>query len=266
MRERANAWRERIALACARLRASNDLPDLLSRIGQHYTDIARRRGATLLIELDPALAPDLEGPYASLGRVVCLLMDRAFAVSRRAQVALQVDVVGDDPDGQLVHITVADQGSTIDTGCPRLEAATVLLASLGGVLHQECDPERGTRVIVEVSLTLPRMPPRIDVETLRSTLGGAQPLREVISALDRSLTRDLAELDVLLGQPGIADLQAWLHRVSGALGMAEAVDLARKGLILERHLAEERDAGVDAAIQRFGEDAARVLDVLREHS
>jgi HPt (histidine-containing phosphotransfer) domain-containing protein len=246
--------------------ASTDLPELLTRVSQYYTSIERRRGGALRLELDPALAPDLAGPYAVLGDVLCLLLDRAFAVTDDACVALQVDVVGDTPDGQLVHITVADPGETLDDNCPRLDAAARRVASLDGVLHRECAADRGTRVIIEVTLTLPRHPPRIDIETLRTTLGGTHALREVISALDRSLSRDLAELDVLLGQPGIADLQAWLHRVSGALGMAEATDLARMGLTLERHLAEERDASIDAAIRRFGEDAARALQVLRKHA
>ncbi|SDF47954.1 hypothetical protein [Dyella sp. 333MFSha] len=245
--------------------ASADLPDLLTRVSHYYTGLARQRGGTLQLELDAALAPDLVGPYAALGDVLCLLLDRAFAVTVHAHVALQVDVVGDVPDGQLVHITVADPGETLDD-CPGLDTAARLIASLDGVLHRECAPDRGTRVIIEVTLTLPRHPPRIDIETLRTTLGGTHALREVISALDRSLSRDLSELDVLLAQPGIADLQAWLHRVSGALGMAEATDLARMGLTLERRLAEERDASVDAAIRRFGEDAAHALQVLRKHS
>lgn len=255
---------DRVALACARIRESRDLPALLTRIGQHYARIAQRQGRRLEIEVDPALAHDLVGPYTMLGRVLCLLLDRAFAVPGSVRVALQVDVVGDDPDGQLVHITVADTGNALEH-CPRLATAQAMVAALDGVLHIECAADRGTRIIVEITLTLPRVSPRIDIETLRTTLGGTSALREVISALDRSLSRDLIQLHLLLAQPGTADLQAWLHRVSGALGMAEATDLARMGLHLERRLAEERSPTVDAAIRRFGEDAACVLEVLRKH-
>lgn len=266
LRDRFDACRARIALAFARLGASNDLAELLARIGQHYIAAARRRGGVLEIELDPALAPDLRGPYAALGHLLCQLLDRAFAVKAGGRVALQVDVVGDNLDGQLVHVTVADEGVSIDPGGAPLDAAAALLGRLGGVLHQESDAERGTRIIVELTLTLPRQPPRIDIDALRTTLGGTHALREVIAALDRSLSHDLASLELLLRQPGVADLQAWLHRVSGALGMAEATDLARMGLVLERQLTDERDATLDAAIRRFGEDAARVLQVLREHT
>lgn len=266
LRARLDGYRARIALACARIDASLDLAELLARLGDYYTPLARRRGSRLDIELDPALAPDLRGPYAALGRLLCVLLDRALAVKANGRVGLQVDVVGDDPDGQLVHITVADEGATIDPGRSSVDAAATLLGALGGVLHQESDAERGTRIIVELTLTAPRQPPRIDIDALRTTLGGTRALREVIAALDRSLSQDLASLEVLLREPGTADLQAWLHRVSGALGMAEATDLARMGLVLERQLADERDPSLDAAIRRFGEDAARVLQVLREHT
>jgi hypothetical protein len=266
LRARLLAGYDRVALACARIRESRDLPALLSRIGQHYARIAQRQGSQLEIEVDPALAHDLVGPYATLGRVLCLLLDRAFAVPGSVRVALQVDVVGDDPDGQMVHITVADTGNALDEQCPCLAKANAMVAALDGVLHIECAADRGTRIIVEITLTLPRVPPRIDIETLRTTLGGTSALREVIAALDRSLSRDLIQLHLLLAQPGTADLQAWLHRVSGALGMAEATDLARMGLHLERRLAEERSPTLDAAIRRFGEDAACVLEVLRKHT
>lgn len=257
---------DRIALACARIGASRDLPGLLTRIGQHYGRIALRHGSELEIEVDPALAPDLVGPYAALGRVLCLLLDRAFALPGGARIALQVDVVGDDPDGQLVHITVADNGAVLDERCPCVATALAMVTAMDGVLHVECAADRGTRIIVEVTLTLPRAAPRIDIETLRDTLGGTPALREVIGALDRSLSRDLIQLHLLLAQPGTVELQAWLHRVSGALGMAEATDLARMGLHLERRLAEERSPTLDAAIRRFGEDAACVLGVLRKHA
>jgi HPt (histidine-containing phosphotransfer) domain-containing protein len=266
LRERLLEGYDRIALAWDRVRENRDLPALLTRIGQQYARIAQRKGIQLEIEVDPALAHDLVGPYAMLGRVLCLLLDRAFAVPGSVRVALQVDVVGDDSDGQLVHITVADTGNALDEHGSHLATAQAMVDALDGVLHRECAADRGTRIIVEITLTLPRVSPRIDIETLRDTLGGTSALREVIAALDRSLSRDLIQLHLLLAQPGTADLQAWLHRVSGALGMAEATDLARMGLHLERRLAEERSPTLDAAIRRFGEDAACVLQVLRNHT
>lgn len=83
-------------------------------------------------------------------------------------------------------------------------------------------------------------------------------------ALDRALSSDIADLDRLLEGEGITHLQAWLHRVSGALGMAEASELSRIGLALERELENGRRPHLDRAIRRFAEDAAGVFRVLRE--
>jgi HPt (histidine-containing phosphotransfer) domain-containing protein len=136
---------------------------------------------------------------------------------------------------------------------------------LGGALQVESALEIGTRVIVELTFYMPRRLPRVDIDALRSTLGGAAALSEVIVALDQALSRDLADLDGLLAKQGSDDLQAWLHRVSGVLGMAEASGLAQVGLHLERELAIRRNDATDAAVRAFGEDAAAVLGLLREH-
>jgi len=99
-------------------------------------------------------------------------------------------------------------------------------------------------------------------------IGGEQcddSLVNVIGALDQALSHDLAGLDGLLAQAGSEQLQAWLHRVSGVLGMAEATSLAQVGLVLERDLAGGRGETIDRAVRDFADDAAAVLALLREH-
>ena len=80
----------------------------------------------------------------------------------------------------------------------------------------------------------------------------------------RYANRDLADLERLLAEPGTNALQAWLHRVSGALGMAEATALSRVGLSLERELEKGRQPHLDTAIRRFADDARQVLVALHE--
>ncbi|SEN16208.1 hypothetical protein SAMN02800694_2960 [Luteibacter sp. UNCMF331Sha3.1] len=220
----------------------------------------------LELDIDPALAPDLSGPIVPLGDALRLLLDRSLT-RRTWRVALHVDVVGDDASSQIVHFTVADE-NTADTrdGDERLRAASAAIAPFGGTIHVESGGDIGSRAIVEVGFDLPRPAPRIDVASLRDTLGGDAALREVIAALDEALSRDLAGLDALLDAPGVSSLGAWLHRVSGALGMAEASELARIGLALERDLRRGRDAQLDRAIRRFARDASHVLETLREHA
>jgi len=87
----------------------------------------------------------------------------------------------------------------------------------------------------------------------------------VITSLDHALSRDLASLDGLLARAGSDHLQAWLHRVAGVLGMAEASGLAEVGLRLERDLATGRHEAIDRSVRDFGDDAAAILDLLREH-
>ena len=221
------------------------------------------QGAVFDMDVDPALVPELVGPVDALGSVLSLLLDRAFA-HHRVHVALHVDVVGDDIAGQLVHFTVAETPATHAQDEPRLREAVAIVAAIGGRLHTEQGADIGDRVIVELAFDLPHTPPCIDVDALRSALGGEAALREVVIALDRALSSDIADLDLLLEREGVAHLQAWLHRVSGALGMAEASELSRIGLALERELENGRRSHLDRAIRRFAEDAAGVFRVLRE--
>jgi len=249
----------------ARLRHCATLPELLAQLGRHYAREARARGMRLELEIDHALAPDLTGPIVPLGDALRLLLDRSL--SRRTwRIALHVDVVGDDTSSQILHVTVADEGVATTRDGERLRDASAAIASFGGMIHVESGGDIGSRAIVEIGFDLPRPAPRIDVASLRDTLGGDAALREVIAALDEALSRDLANLDTLLEAPGVSALRAWLHRVSGALGMAEASDLARIGLALERDLQRGRDAQRDRAIRRFARDASQVLATLREHA
>lgn len=236
---------------------------MLSRVAARYAAEARARRIAFEIEVDPALARDLAGPFVALFDVLCTLLDRAMAQGS-PYAALHVDVVGDDIVGQLVHFTVVAGCGPGHRDCSRLRAAEAIVASIGGLVHTEKTSDIGDRVIVELAFDLPRAPPRIDMKALCDTLGGEAALREVVIALDRALCSDLADLDVLLDGPGAGMLQAWLHRVSGALGMAEASELSRIGLALERELENGRRAHIDRAIRRFAEDATEVLRVLRE--
>jgi hypothetical protein len=251
--------------SASHIEAATSLPELLARLGRHYAPVARSRAIGLEFEVDPALAADATGPFAALARALALLLERSLEPGT-GHVALQVDVVGDDASTQIVHFTVADERTSELPDSARLDEATAIVTVLGGVVHQERAADIGSRVIVELAFELPRLPPRIDVAALRSTLGGDAALREVIVALDHALSRDLAGLDALLGSPGVTHLQAWLHRVSGALGMAEATELSCIGLELERDLTQGRSNHLDRAIRRFAEDAAEVLAALREHA
>jgi HPt (histidine-containing phosphotransfer) domain-containing protein len=254
-------------LAC-RFRArcpADDLPTLLAHLGRRYTPLARAHQTALELDVDPAVAPDLLGPMEELGWVLGVLLERAIDVAAGGYVALQVDLVGETRTSQTVHLTVADDGAPTTAKDPKFLMPGATIRHLGGALQVESAPEIGTRVIVELTFSMPRRLPRVDIDALRSTLGGAAALSEVIVALDQALSRDLADLDGLLAKQGSDDLQAWLHRVSGVLGMAEASGLAQVGLHLERELAIRRNEATDAAVRGFGEDAAAVLGLLREH-
>lgn len=255
----------RFIAARSRIVASATLPELFDRLGRCYGPEARMRGIRLEFELDPALAVNVPGPFAALAQALSLLLERSLDAATTC-VAFQVDVVGDDTNAQVVHFTVADQHMAEAPECVRLREARVILAALGGIVHREQGADIGRRVIVELALEKPRVPPRIDVDALRSTLGGEDALRQVIAALDRALISDLAGLDTLLDQTGAGQLQTWLHRVSGALGMAEATELSSIGLALERELLHGRSPHADRAIRRFADDAAQVLATLREHA
>jgi len=236
---------------------------VLAQIAAHYGAMAHAHGAVFDMEVDPALVQELVGPADALAEALSLLLDGAFRADAD-RVALHVDVVSDDIAGQVVHFTVAEERATCAPGDAHVREATAVVAALGGMLHTERCSDIGDRVIVELAFDLPHAPPCVDVDALRSALGGEAALREVVIALDRALSSDIADLDLLLQREGIAHLQAWLHRVSGALGMAEASELSRIGLALERELENGRRPRLDRAIRRFAEDAARVFRMLRE--
>jgi len=254
-----------LARRFSRRRPLDDLPALLVDLGRRYTPLARANETALELDVDPAVAPDLTGALDALGMILGGLLERAIDVAAGGYVALQVDLVGETPTSQTVHLTVADDGPPTALDDPKLLIAAASVEHLGGHLQVETGPEAGTRVIVELTFVMPRRLPHVDIDALRSTLGGHAALVEVIAALDLALSRDLAHLDDLLATDGIEALQAWLHRVSGVLGMAEASELAQVGLRLERDLGDGRNDAIDRAVSGFGEDAAAVLGVLRDH-
>ncbi|UPG84029.1 hypothetical protein L2Y94_11750 [Luteibacter aegosomatis] len=250
----------------ARVHRASSLPDLLRRIGRRFSPQARRMDTVLTLDVDPALAADLRGPFGPLGIVLARILDLALHRASEKKISMHVDVVGDDTSSQLVHFTVTvfgDDGPSSDAAM--LADAAPLLHALGGTLHDETDERRRRHLIVELEFSLPPRSIDIDVAALRKTLGGDEPLQHVVDALEGALKRDIHSLDALLAESGVAELQAWLHRVSGVLGMAEATELARTGLTLEHGLAHGRSEWLDNAVRRFGHDAGRVLDVLRAH-
>ncbi|NII53954.1 hypothetical protein [Luteibacter sp. SG786] len=236
---------------------------MLAQLAAHYGATAHAHGTVFDMEVDPALVPELVGPSHALANALSLLLDRAFGADA-GRVALHVDVVSDDIAGQVVHFTVAEERATCEPNDANVREAATIVAAVGGTVHTEQCSDIGDRVIVELAFDLPHTPPCVDVDALRSALGGEAALREVVIALDRALSIDVADLDLLLQREGIAHLQAWLHRVSGALGMAEARELSRVGLALERELENGRRPRLDRAIRRFAEDAVGVFRTLRE--
>lgn len=241
------------------------LPELLDLLGRRHVPAAHATRTSLELDIDPALAPDLVTRFPVLGDVLSALLERAIDVASGGEVALQVDLVGETPVSQTLHFTVADNGPPADASATNFLILATRLQPIGGLLHVEPASGDGTRAIVELTFDMPRRWPRIDVDALRHALGGHAALCEIIAALDEALTRDLDCLEHLLAEPASDALQAWLHRVAGVLGMAEATDLAETGLMLERDLAKGRGAAIDAAVRAFGEDASRVLSLLREH-
>lgn len=215
--------------------------------------------------MDPAVAADLTGAMDELGGVLGCLLERAIDAAAGGYAALQVDLVGETRISQTVHLTVADDGDVTTADDPKFLIPAATIERLGGGFEVESDPETGTRVIVEMTFAMPRRLPNADIDALRSTLGGRAALAEVIAALDLALSRDLADLDELLAGSDSHPLQAWLHRVAGVLGMAEASGLAHVGLTLERELAQGRGETIDRAVREFGDDAAAVLRLLRDH-
>ena len=267
-RKRVAQWRHafrRAGSSSARRWPVTDLPSLLDLLGRRHVRRAHTTQTSLELDIDPSLAPDLTTSFPVLGDTLSALLERAIAVARGGRVALQVDIVRETPTSQTLHFTVGDDGTPAHPADTNFLMLSTRLAAIGGQLHVESGVDGGTRAIVELTLDMPRRWPRIDVDALRRALGGQEALREVITALDEALTRDLDRLEQLLAEPATGALQAWLHRVAGVLGMAEAVELAETGLSLERDLCAGRGAAIDDAVRAFGEDAARVLAVLREH-
>lgn len=248
-----------------RRRPVDDLPALLADLGRRFAPLARADETLLELDVDPAVAPDLTGALDELGALLGGLLGRAIEVAAGGYVALQVDLVGETPTSQTVHLTVVDDGPPTMSNDPNFLIPAATIERLGGHLQVESGADVGTRVIVELTFAMPRRLPRVDIDALRSTLGGQVALVEVIAALDLALSRDLAHLEGLLAETGVEHLQAWLHRVSGVLGMAEASELAQVGLRLERDLATGRGVAIDGAVRGFGEDAAAVLGLLRDH-
>lgn len=236
---------------------------MLAQLASHYGAMAHAHDTAFDMEVDPALVPELVGPSEALANALSLLLDRAFGADA-GRIALHVDVVSDDIAGQVVHFTVAEERAGGDIDDANLREARAIVAAVGGMVHTERCSDAGDRVIVELAFELPHTPPCVDVDALRSALGGEAALREVVIALDRALSSDIADLELLLEREGVAQLQAWLHRVSGALGMAEASELSRIGLALERELENGRRPRLDRAIRRFADDAAGVFRLLRE--
>jgi hypothetical protein len=258
-------WLDILASRFHRGRPIDDLPALLTHLGRRFAPVARSRETLLELDVDPAVASDLTGPMEELEAILACLLERAIEVTPGGYAALQVDLVGETRTSQTVHFTVADDGDPTTATDAKFLMPAATVGRLGGCLHVESGADIGTRVIVELTFSMPRRSPHVDIDALRSTLGGHAALAEVIAALDQALSRDLADLDRLLARHGSDHLQAWLHRVSGVLGMAEASGLAHAGLLLERDLAAGRHQAIDDAVREFGEDAAAVLGLLRDH-
>ncbi|MDY1549914.1 hypothetical protein [Luteibacter sahnii] len=249
----------------ARIHRATSLPDLLRRVGRRFTPLARRMDVILTLDVDPALAIDLRGPFGAFGAVLERLIAHAMQVTTAKRVSLSVDVVGDDARSQLVHFTVTVFGDATPADASTFGEAIALLEALGGAFYNESDERHRRHLIAELAFSLPPRGVDVDVTALRTTLGGDASLQKLVDALEDALVRDIRSLDALLAEGGVADLQTWLHRVAGVLGMAEATDLARVGLTLEADLDHGRSEWIDNAIRRFGHDAGRVLDTLRAH-
>jgi methionine-rich copper-binding protein CopC len=259
-REDARAQRE----AC--VEDATSLPDLIERLGLRFATKAARYQARVALEVDPAIEDDLVGPFAGLGGVLEALL--AHAIEHAAgDVMLQIDVVGDEPGVQRLHFAVHLPG-TVHTAMAHgalpaaCAAACAMVERLGGAFHVQCDG--GLRAIVELVFIVPPQPPHVDVVALRARLGGERALHEVIVALADALAADVGNLDAMLASGDVHATRRWLHRVAGALGMAEATGLATMGLGLEHALAVQPLAGLELAVRRFAMDAMRALAWLRE--
>lgn len=263
-------WLERRRDARARRDAclgdANSLPDLIARLGLRFAAKAARHGAEVTLDIDPALEGDLVGPFRTLGNVVEPLV--AYAIEHGAgEVMLQVDVVGDEPGMQRLHVAVCAPGARL--ACMPGEApggacatARAAVQRLGGAFHLQCEGE--LRAIVEMVFLVPPRAPHVDIVALRGRLGSERAMRDVIGALADALAADVGNLDAMLATGDTLAARRWLHRVAGALGMAEATGLATMGLRLEQALAVQPLADLELAVRRFAMDATRALAWLRE--
>ncbi|UPG92435.1 Hpt domain-containing protein [Luteibacter aegosomatissinici] len=237
---------------------STSLPDLLERVGTRHAWRARRRGIVLSLDVDPAVEADLVGPFDILGDVLSSLLAHAIDHAPCGEVTLRIDVVGDGPGRQVLHFTTESRAAPADAW----QALRETLGSIRGRLLVEQDLT--CRAIVEVGLIAPPAPPHVDVAALRNTLGSDAALYEVVTALGDALAADVGHLEHALARGDAKALRQWLHRVSGALGMAEATGLAAMGIRLEQEVAAGGLAGMELAVRRFALDATRAQAWLRE--
>ncbi|KJV28070.1 Hpt domain-containing protein [Luteibacter yeojuensis] len=264
---RMRRWRERRRDARAQREAcledTTSLPDLIERLGVRFAAKASRHDVEITLDVDPALEGDLVGPFRSLAAALDVLL--AGAIEHASGSALlQVDVVDDEPGMQRLHVAVCLPGVPGACGAlaPACTTARTLVERAGGVFHVQGDG--GLRAIAELAFIVPPRPPHVDVVALRARLGGERALHEVIVALADALAADVGKLDAMLATGDALAARRWLHRVAGALGMAEATGLAAMGLRLEQALAVQPVADLELAVRRFAMDATRALAWLRE--
>lgn len=135
------------------------IADLLEEIGQLYQKIAHNVGATITIHCRPQLA--LETDPALLSIIIRNLTDNAIKYAPNGQIVLQ----GKEEQGQLI-IRVADNGlgmtaeqvealmadeitrTTIANGQLGYHLIKDLLRVLGGTLHIDSTPGKGTTVML----------------------------------------------------------------------------------------------------------------------
>lgn len=218
----------------------------------------QRHPAITRVEIDPTLSSSLCGPFPDIASLLAHLIN-ASAARQQPCIAVYADVVADEVHGQRIHVTLT---SPAELSPREWSRATAMARRIPAMLFHETNDDGSRHIILE--LNLPFGTHGVDIDTLRASLGSQEALHSMVHLLDETLGRDLYALDALLDAPGGAALQAWLHRVAGVLGLAEATSLANTGLGLEeRLLAHGRDAQLDDAIRRFGDDAGRLLGVLR---
>jgi HPt (histidine-containing phosphotransfer) domain-containing protein len=251
------------AARVAKVTHATSLPDLLERLGRRYLGRAHRRGLQLALHIDPALATDLVGPFRALGELLQPLIELAIAHPHGDQVTLSVDVVSDEPGRQMAHFSVdLTPAPSRDADAPGLPALRHHAQSIGGTLHEEHGDTY--HLSLELGFIVPPAPPHVDVVALRATLGSDAALHEVIDALGDALAADVGQLERALAQTDAAAVRQWLHRVSGALGVAEATGLAAMGLRLEQDMEIRSVDDMALAVRRFAVDATRALAWLRE--